>query len=159
MNYYLEQLKSENCHHGPLPKLTKPPFDSFDSTTERPFSQKKTPDHDRITRERIFNFLACQGRACSESEILAAVAGDPREKRSVLSRLAAEAVIDYLGGGLYQVGAPKAELPEVCPLRNGSNRHPKYCGFHPKFLRRMLQTGTLIIGGACPLARVCRAGE
>jgi len=143
-----EQYKSENCHHGPLPKLTKPLF------------EKKATDHDRITRERIFNFLADQGRACSESEIMAAAGGDRTYARNILYRLAAEGVIAYLGGGLYQVDAPKVELPEFCPLQTGGpsknyGMHPKNCGFHPKFLGRMLQTGTLIVGGACPLARVC----
>ena len=37
---YLEQLKRENMHQGALPKLTKPPFDSFDSMPGKGFLEK-----------------------------------------------------------------------------------------------------------------------
>ncbi|MFA7013710.1 MAG: hypothetical protein WC202_12230 [Desulfobacterales bacterium] len=121
---------------------------------------KGKTDRGRITEtklgraEAVFNFLADQGRACSESEILAAVAGDESENRNTLYKLAAERVIDYLGRGEYQVDAPKVELPSCCPLRTGG-KVPKGCCFHPKFIARMLESGTLKHGGPCPLVRVC----
>ncbi len=169
---YLEQLKSENMLQGAHPKHPKPTFGGFGGTIKRPFSEKKAPP-ERITTggtphkrntgtgtddldaaERIFNFLADQGRACSESEILAAVAGDETKGRNILFRLAAERVIEYLGRGLYQVDAPMPELPAVCPLRTGGGV-PRGCAYHPKFFSRLLETGTLTTGGHCPLVRVC----
>lgn len=150
---YLEQLKSENMLQGALTKPTKAPFGSFDSTTKRVFSQKRD-DSDLDRAESIFNFLAAEGRACSESEILAAVAGDEAENRNTLYKLAAENFIDYLGGGLYQVDAPMPELPSCCPLRTGGGV-PRGCAYHPKFFSRLLETGTLTTGGHCPLVRVC----
>ena len=69
-------------------------------------------------------------------------------------RLAAEGVIDYLGRGEYQVDAPRSELPSKCPLRTGGGV-PRGCEFHPKFLSRMLEAGTLTHGGPCSLSRAC----
>lgn len=150
---YLEQLKSENMLQGALTKPTKGASVSFVSTTKRVFSPKK--DNSDLGRaEAVFNFLADQGRACSESEILAAVAGDETKGRNILFRLAAERVIEYLGRGLYQVDAPMPELPAVCPLRTGGGV-PRGCAYHPKFFSRLLETGTLTTGGHCPLVRVC----
>lgn len=117
-------------------------------------------DRGRITEadldraEQMFNFLADQDRACSEAEILAAVAGDESEKRNILFRLAAEGVIEYLGHGQYMIDAPKVELPSSCPLRTGG-RVPRGCAYHPKFFARMLSAGTLTTAGHCPLIRVC----
>ena len=113
---------------------------------------------DLNTEEQIFNFLAGSARPCPESEILAAVGGDSTYTRNIIFRLAAEGVVEYLGEGEYQIPSyppKKPALPEGCPLRTGGNP-PKGCGFHPKFLAKMLQSGTLAIGGACPLMRACR---
>jgi len=121
---------------------------------------KGKTDRGRITEtkldraEAVFNFLADQGRACSEAEIFVAAPGDESENRNTLFRLAAENFIDYLGGGLYQVDAPKVELPSRCPLRTGG-KVPRGCAYHPKFFSRLLETGTLTTGGHCPLIRVC----
>ena len=150
---YLELLKSENAHTEALPKPPKGGSVSFGSTTKRAFSQKRD-DSDLDRAERIFNFLACQGRACTESEIIAAVLGDKTKNRNVLLRMVAEEIIGYLGKGRYRIGAPMPELPSCCPLRTGGGV-PRGCGFHPKFFSRMLETGTLTIGGSCPLVRVC----
>lgn len=150
---YLEQLKSENMLQGSHPKGSKGAFGGFGGTTQRVFSQKK--DNSDLGRaEAVFNFLAAEARPCSESEILAAVPGDETKGRNILFRLAAEGVIDYLGRGEYQVDAPMPELPAVCPLRTGGGV-PKGCCFHPKFIARMLESGTLKHGGPCPLVRVC----
>lgn len=150
---YLELLKSENAHTEALPKPPKGGSVSFGSTTKRAFSQKRD-DSDLDPAERIFNFLACQGRACSDAEIMADLPGDEAENRNILSRMVAEEIIGYLGKGRYRIGAPMPELPAACPLRTGG-KVPKGCGFHPRLFARMLETGTLTIGGSCPLVRVC----
>ena len=153
---YLEQLKSENMLQGAHPKGSKGGSGGFGSTTKRLFSEKKAEtDLDTLDHaEAIFNFLADRDRPCFESEIMAAVPGDPREKRNILFRLAAGGSIDYLGHGQYMIDAPRVELPLVCPLRTGGGV-PRGCGFHSRLFSRMIQTGTLTIGGPCPLARVC----
>lgn len=182
---YLEQLKSENPHQGALPKLTKPPFDSFDSRGKRHFSGNQAPavavDIDTPTgrrsitsattcqgepteaavdiADRILDHLAAQGHPVDESGILAAVGGDEVFCRNILHRLAVEGLAEYQGGGLYDIPSwiPKApDLPKGCPL-TGAPFPETGCKFHPRLFARLKAEGVLPLpGGRCPVRLACK---
>lgn len=47
-----------------------------------------------------------------------------------------------------------ADLPEGCPLLGG--QVPPQCRFEPKFFKRMIHQGVLVVGEPCPLLGVCK---
>lgn len=129
---YLEQLKRENMHPHPLPKLPKGGYDSFDSDRGWQFSEKTpkaTPEPRKVETTLAHPLEAAHPP--TETQPI-------RQVRVVLNEV--------------------ADLPEGCPLRQAGGRHPDGCRFDKKLLARLIGTGTLKLGGPCPVRRACKIG-